>query len=551
MFKSTSPTSEPRLFSGISQHLGNKKLDKLTDEKTWYNMFLHEVTSQIREDIFQPLYSNSNGRPNASIRRLVAMIILKEGQNWTDEQLYENCHFNIVVMKAIGLSNVDEEVPVESTYYDFKTKLVRHHRDTGENLFEILFQEITGDQIKKFNVNGKIIRMDSKLIQSNIKTGCQLHKVLEAVQFYFRSQPKGWEKQIRKKSDREFIKKIISKPVSNHLYGMTKDEKSTWLRRLGFLIRKVLNIFQGDSSEPYNRLSRMYNEHYIETEDKGNPPRPKEKEEMKADGIQSVHDPDAAYRCKGRGNSRQQISGYSANITETAEGDLRLITDVQVEKATQSDSSYLESAAKKTADLTEQPVEQVHTDGGYDSIENRTRFAEHIGQQWHLAKCTGGKNRCQFKYKEDGTIIIFDPATNSWFNAQTSRGGRYRIPTPGRTSKYRYFKKEQVKAGIELSKVRPKEIDKGIRANMESTIHQVFHTLNGGKSKYRGLFKNRLFVTSRALWINCKRIRVQIDKKSILKSIFSQFELLGHHFFSINLPSFCNHSLKYLCHQSV
>ena len=538
MFKSTSPKSEQSLFSGISQHLGNKKLNKLTDAKTWYNVFFQEITSQIREDIFQSLYSNNNGRPNASIRRLVAMIILKEGQNWTDEQLYENCHFNIVVMQAIGLSNVDEEVPVESTYYDFKSKLVQHHRETGENLFEILFREITGDQIKKFNVNGRIIRMDSKLIQSNIKTGCQLHKVLETLQFYFRSQSKGWEKQVKKKSDRKFIKEIMSKPVSNHLYGMTKDEKSTWLRRLGFLIRKVLNIFQGEDSEPYNRLSRMYEEHYIDTEEKGNPPRPKEKEEMKADGIQSVHDPDAAYRSKGQGNSRQQVSGYSANITETAKGDLRLITDVQVEKATQSDSSYLEVAAQKTTELTDQPIEQVHTDGGYDSIENRTRFADYIGQEWHLAKCIGGKKRCEFKHKEDGTILILDPATNSWVKAEMSRNGKYRIPTPGRTSKYRYFKKEQVKAGIELAKVRPKEIDGGIRANMESTIHQVFHTLSAGKSKYRGLLKHKLFVTSRALWINCKRIKVQTGKKSIFESIFMQFELLRHHFCSNNLTLF-------------
>ncbi len=60
---------------------------------------------------------------------------------------------------------------------------------------------------------------------------------------------------------------------------------------------------------------------------------------------------------KGRGNARQQVSGYSANITETTEGDLRLITDVQVEKKTQSDSGYLESAAKKTTEVTQQPID--------------------------------------------------------------------------------------------------------------------------------------------------------------------------------------------------
>ena len=535
MFKESIASNQQELFAGVTQHLGDKKLEKLSDSKSWYNVFYEEVTSKVKEEIFEPLYSVESGRPNASIRRLIGMIILKDGHNWTDEKLYENCHFNMAVMRALGLTNIDDEVPSESTYYDFKVKLVRHHDDTGENLFETLFQQITSGQVKKYKVNGKSIRMDSKLIQSNIRTGCQLHKVLEAVQVFFRSLEKGYEKKLKKKRDREFVEEIMSKPVTNHLYGMTKDEKSNWLRKLGFLIRKLLNIYVDHDNKYYERLTQMYKEHYIETEDQDNPPRPKEKEEMQADGIQSVHDPDAAYRCKGRGNARQQVSGYSANITETTEGDLRLITDVQLEKATQSDSSYLESAAKKTAIVTQQPIEQVHTDGGYDSIENRSRFEDHIGSQWHLAKCTGGKKQYQFKQEEDGTIMIYDPSADTWYEAVKSRGGRYRIPTPQKRTKYRYFSKAQVEAGIALTKVRPKEINKGIRANVESTIHQVFHTLNGRKSKYRGLLRHKIFVTSRSLWVNCRRITARITQKSLLDTFFGPFVHVNHRYLSHGL----------------
>ncbi len=292
----------------------------------------------------------------------------------------------------------------------------------------------------------------------------------------------------------------MSKPVTNHLYGMTSKEKSDWLRRLGYLIRKLLNIFDQSQSKYYQSLSQMYKEHYVETGDKAQQTRPKEKDEMNAEGIQSVHDPDAAYRAKGRGTNRQQVSGYSANITETTEGDLRLITDVQVDKATRSDSSYLEPAVKNTVKVSQQAVEQVHTDGGYDSIENRIRFADNIADEWHLAKSMGGKPRYDFEQQENGTIRIYDSNTNKWNEAELSKTGSYRIPASDRSAKYIYFSEQKVKAALALQIVRPKNINKGIRANAESTIKQVFHTLKAGKSKYRGLIRNTIYVTSRSLW---------------------------------------------------
>ena len=520
MYKKSRTAKTPSLFRGVTQHMDDRKLRDLSEENAWYNVFFREITSGVDENVFKPLYSSINGRPNASIRILVSMIIMKEGHNWTDEQLYENCRYNIAVMRALGLTNISDEVPVASTYYDFKSRLVAHHKETGQNLFESLFQSITSKQIKKYNVSGRSIRMDSKLIQSNIRIGSQLHKVLQATQVFQKSLCDGCEKKIRKKNDREFIEQIMSKSVTNHLYGMTGDEKSEWLRKLGFLLRKMVNIYKDADSKYYQQICQIYKEHYTETGDKDQPSRPKDKDEMKAGGLQSMHDPDATYRTKGRGTNRQQVSGYSSNITETTEGELRLITDVQVENATQSDSNYLELAAKNTAQLTAQQIEQVHTDGGYDSIENRLRFSEHIGDEWHLAKCIGGKGY-EFETREDGTILIYSPYSKKWQKATMSRGGRYRIRLNNRSTKYRYFKKEQVEAGIALRRVRPEKIDKGIRANAESTINQVFHTLKAGKSKYRGLLKHKIFVTARSLWVNSKRIAAIDFQNTLFLSILT------------------------------
>jgi hypothetical protein len=72
----------------------------------------------------QILYADGKGAPNASIRVLVGMMILKEGQGWSDEQLFENCEYNLLVRSALGLISFEDAEPVPSTYYLFRRNLM-------------------------------------------------------------------------------------------------------------------------------------------------------------------------------------------------------------------------------------------------------------------------------------------------------------------------------------------------------------------------------------------------------------------------------------------
>jgi hypothetical protein len=44
------------------------------------------------------------------------MMIFKEGHGWSNNQLFEQGHFNLLVRFAIGLVNLYDKVPLESTY---------------------------------------------------------------------------------------------------------------------------------------------------------------------------------------------------------------------------------------------------------------------------------------------------------------------------------------------------------------------------------------------------------------------------------------------------
>lgn len=80
MFKKSQTNPQLNLFGDPSLQMGKRASKKYTDPKAWHNQFFSIITSKIDEDVFKPLFKEGNmGAPNASVRILVAMSILKEG----------------------------------------------------------------------------------------------------------------------------------------------------------------------------------------------------------------------------------------------------------------------------------------------------------------------------------------------------------------------------------------------------------------------------------------------------------------------------------------
>lgn len=79
MFKKSHKTKQFDLFFSPSGMICDRESRLYDDASAWYNAFYQNVTSKIKEDLFKPLYKEDNvGAPNASIRILLAMSILKE-----------------------------------------------------------------------------------------------------------------------------------------------------------------------------------------------------------------------------------------------------------------------------------------------------------------------------------------------------------------------------------------------------------------------------------------------------------------------------------------
>ena len=168
MYRRSPKTSQLGLFSSVGSQLKGKALKVYNDVESWHNQFRIQVTNRINEDIFRPLFHEDFGAPNAPIRVLIGMMIMKEARGWSDAQLLEEFTYNILVRSALGLMNMDDAVPAGSTYYSLRSRIVKHEVETYENLIEKSFAQVTKSQAIEFNVNGNKIRMDSKLPGSNL-----------------------------------------------------------------------------------------------------------------------------------------------------------------------------------------------------------------------------------------------------------------------------------------------------------------------------------------------------------------------------------------------
>ena len=152
MFKKSVKHTQGDLFCGVPSILEGKSLTHYNNEEGWHNQFRKQVVMRIDEPIFKVLYSENMGAPNSPISILVGMMILKEAFGWSDLQLFEHCRFNLLARSALGLFNLNDEIPTDSTYYLFRKRIHEYNREHQVDLLQKTFNLVTGQQIADFEI---------------------------------------------------------------------------------------------------------------------------------------------------------------------------------------------------------------------------------------------------------------------------------------------------------------------------------------------------------------------------------------------------------------
>jgi len=373
MFRKNDQHLQWPLFSSIDS-LPEKQQARL--EASWAGTFYHELFCRINEEPFAVLYSDDEAsRPNIPVNLLVGFETLKAGFGWSDEEAFDHFCFDVQVRYAVGHRDLSEGHFDLRTVYNFRYRVAKHMQESGENLIDQAFEQVTDEQVAAFNLKTNKLRMDSTLIASNIRQTTRLQLLVEVLQRVHRMLDEGEQQQYR-----DDFAAYLKGSSGQYIYSIKKEAYAVHLQRVGELMHQLVVELQAKyADEPaYQVLERVFKEHFAIGE---GALRAKEGEELSADSLQSPDDWEATYRRK-RG---QDYIGYVTNVTETChpENPFQLVVQVQTESNNTDDAVMLAEALPSLKERT--GVNEMHTDGGYNSPSVDETMQEHQVQQIQTA----------------------------------------------------------------------------------------------------------------------------------------------------------------------
>ncbi len=430
MFRQSDRTRQTDLFESFESHLPSVHQQTLHDSRHWHNVFFEEVLSRIDEERFGVLYSSSGEvRPNAPVRLLLGMMILKEGFVWSDRQLFDQCRFNVLVMRALGLTDFSDGVPAPSTYYLFRQRLGDYQQATGEDLVGSVFAEVTRNQALSHGVTGSEVRMGSKLFGSNLARCNRLQLLLGVLQKFWKHLAPSQQLQVKRWIAQQ-LNEWGQKSPQKWVFDWSDEHKQEHLITCGQILKYFSQRDDFHKTEGFAMLERLLNEHF---EVKGKKVHLKPPKSLSARTLQSPHDQEATYRTK----REDSVVCYSLNVTETChEEGLNLLLDVQVEPASMADTDWFAPSLQRS-EAVAGPIEQCWQDGAYQSAANQ-QWAEDYGIDAHITGTQGKATRFQLFEDEHG-IQVFDTQTETVERASLHPHGGRQIPHPdGDQTIYRF-----------------------------------------------------------------------------------------------------------------
>jgi len=526
MFRTNTAHQQTSLL-GVHQLLPNSRRRKLENSRE--ALFYELIFKNIPEGIFAVLYSEEGSRPNSPVNRHVGAEILRESKGWTYEELFDHVDFDLKTRYALGMEDIGEKAFCSATHFYFLERLVKHERETGENLMEAVFDRLTQHQLEQLQLKTGIQRMDSFQAMSNIRHYTRLRLVIEVLQRFWRVLS---EKERKPWADR--VAEYIEAESGRILYRMSSEDYEKALQELGLIYRDLHEAFEESyaEAEVFKIFERVYYEQFAIVKEQV---KVRDDQDIDSGSLQSPDDPEATYRHK-QGND---YTGQAVHVMETCdpENDLQLVDDVFVEANNIDDSEALNERLKEQSEKYD-GVEELHVDGGYPSEDNDTLLKTMkidmvqtgirgrppgvrmimtcLGEETYEVSCPqqtviSTPTRSRHKAVFDSLICEECSLKSVCPTLCQKQGAVY------------YFSEADVLRNERLRRLEalPKK-RQTLRPNVEATVKEFYKPLNHkGKLRVRGRFKTELFAVCGAIGINLGRIHRYLVKKGTGEGILT------------------------------
>lgn len=330
-------------------------------DRSWAPMFRETIFEKIEERRYAVLYSKVESRPNFPVNILIGMEIVKWMFDYTDQELLEQFHFNLLTAYALGLDNLGEVTLAERTLYYNRKRLLEYEAESGRNLLQEEFESISDDAMVRLGINARTQRMDSSFAGSFIKQMTRLELIVKILQNFYRDLDEDQQAQWH-----PLVKDYVETEAKHIAYYLRSSEIDEHLNRLGILLCRMHQSYADDewlsALKSYQHIGRVLLEQFRIVAE-GDDPRVEVKpgKEISAHSLQSPADDTATFRRKA-GESHK---GHIFNVAETCapENPVQLLTDIAVEQNVVSDDEFL---AQRLPGIKERTgVEEMVTDANY------------------------------------------------------------------------------------------------------------------------------------------------------------------------------------------
>jgi hypothetical protein len=148
--------------------------------KSWAEPFRTRVLGLIDEEMFRDDFAAANGRPNASIRLLVGLHLLKEWNDLTDEQVLDQLEYNLQWHYALGVETTAAHL-CQKTLHNFRVRLCKSER--AQEMLAGLTRKLAQQDGLRLGHQ----RLDSTHFTSNIASLTRLGLFVETVTVFLKA----------------------------------------------------------------------------------------------------------------------------------------------------------------------------------------------------------------------------------------------------------------------------------------------------------------------------------------------------------------------------
>ena len=289
-------------------------------EKSWAKVFSDEIFPAIDEERFRVLYSENASRPNTPVNIIVGALIIKELFDLSDDEMVENLMLDIHYQYALRTTSFEEQPLSDKTLSRFRRRCYEYECAHGVDLFYDCVKDLSEKIAKMMGINSRIKRMDSLMIEANIRNLSRIELlyscVARAVKYHHKNHTGMDLSGLEHYTDPDDRNLVIY-----HSRNIDIDTRTAAIiKDADILLERCQDKYS--HVKEHQLLLRCLDEQTA-IDNGGRRLRIKGEESPKPTSLQNPTDPEATFSAKA---GKKHI-GYVANIVETVSNGGSVIVD--------------------------------------------------------------------------------------------------------------------------------------------------------------------------------------------------------------------------------